>query len=418
MDSSRRRFLVNSLSSAMLLGLASPFARASIFSAEDRKRYQAYMPGLFAKKPDAFFVALTPSGNAGLDATLGLDPKLQSDLKDPSDLYLEYRDSDILEVKGLRLGPSAHSLAPHAGDLAVINGIFMGKDLQHRALLQYMQTGDVNGATEHLSVQHANGFDPSALGLISNGASLFTPGQKPIFTDAIALAKTLAAADGGVSDPNLMGAAIEMMRQTLAKMTQIKRNYSSLPSLDLKDGETLRAIAASFLAGAAFDAQIEIKSRGTIDTHIDHPKTHLESQKNFWTDVATVFDYFKKIPYGNGSLFDATTFVVPSEFSRTPVLNTRKGKDHNPFTNSCLVAGHGVLGGQTIGQSRVVSRNDRTDKMPLHTGTGFDFEKGQALEDVSENAKPILPENVVDTLRTILQLKTRGSQSLSKIIRA
>jgi uncharacterized protein (DUF1501 family) len=51
---------------------------------------------------------------------------------------------------------------------------------------------------------------------------------------------------------------------------------------------------------------------------------------------------------GSGSLLDETVVVVTSEFSRTPRLNARGGRDHH-LANAALLAGGGVQGGVTFG---------------------------------------------------------------------
>jgi uncharacterized protein (DUF1501 family) len=42
--------------------------------------------------------------------------------------------------------------------------------------------------------------------------------------------------------------------------------------------------------------------------------------------------------------------MVFSEFSRTPLINTREGRDHH-LTSSCLVAGPGIKGNTVFGAS-------------------------------------------------------------------
>ena len=42
--------------------------------------------------------------------------------------------------------------------------------------------------------------------------------------------------------------------------------------------------------------------------------------------------------------------LVFSEFSRTPMINTRDGRDHH-LTSSCLVAGPGIKGNTVFGAS-------------------------------------------------------------------
>jgi uncharacterized protein (DUF1501 family) len=50
-------------------------------------------------------------------------------------------------------------------------------------------------------------------------------------------------------------------------------------------------------------------------------------------------------------LLDSTLVVVATEFGRTPKINENNGRDHHPGTFSCLLAGGGIKGGQTYGES-------------------------------------------------------------------
>ncbi len=50
-------------------------------------------------------------------------------------------------------------------------------------------------------------------------------------------------------------------------------------------------------------------------------------------------------------LLKRTLVILMGEFGRTPKLNTRGGRDHWPRVFSVALAGGGVRGGQTIGQS-------------------------------------------------------------------
>ena len=58
------------------------------------------------------------------------------------------------------------------------------------------------------------------------------------------------------------------------------------------------------------------------------------------------------------SLLDSTLVLLMGEFGRTPKLNPRNGRDHWPGAFSVVMAGGGVHGGQTIGQS------DATGELP------------------------------------------------------
>ena len=98
------------------------------------------------------------------------------------------------------------------------------------------------------------------------------------------------------------------------------------------------------------------------------------------------------------SFFDVTTVLVSSEFARTmrqpnePIDNT--GTDHNPFTNSLLVAGKGIRGGQLFGASdlqALTSSGEFTDVSQAHRqfdknlispmGRPFDFAHGTVRDD-------------------------------------
>ena len=98
-----------------------------------------------------------------------------------------------------------------------------------------------------------------------------------------------------------------------------------------------------------------------------------------WDIVDDFFTTFKKIPYGNNgaSLFDHTTFMVSNEFARTPYLNSSDGKDHNPLTNSLLFAGKGIQGGQVIGGSHLITRNQSPISDAYHIALPIDYSTGE-----------------------------------------
>jgi uncharacterized protein (DUF1501 family) len=50
-------------------------------------------------------------------------------------------------------------------------------------------------------------------------------------------------------------------------------------------------------------------------------------------------------------LLDRTLVIVHSEFGRMPISQRGVGRDHNPGTQTVLMAGAGIRGGQVIGSS-------------------------------------------------------------------
>ncbi len=132
--------------------------------------------------------------------------------------------------------------------------------------------------------------------------------------------------------------------------------------------------------------------------------------------VRRLIDLLSATPYDeNTSMADVTTFVVSSEFSRTNkqfgVAIDQTGTDHNALTNTVLVGGKGIRGGQVIGASDLSvlapSGNAFADVAPLHAtidpfllkplGRPFDFETMRPLA-ADVDAPRLHIESVLNTL--------------------
>ena len=93
------------------------------------------------------------------------------------------------------------------------------------------------------------------------------------------------------------------------------------------------------------------------DTHDpEHAKNQPEQFKKLVQYISTVFTFLKNTSYDSQKSFlDVTTVMISSEFTRTmkqsgkPIDQT--GTDHNPLTNSIIIGGKGIKGGQVIGSS-------------------------------------------------------------------
>src|SRR5262249_2970792 len=131
---------------------------------------------------------------------------------------------------------------------------------------------------------------------------------------------------------------------------------------------------------------------------------HKAEQTKAWGEVDDLFAFFKSVPYGSGgtSLFDHTTFLVVSEFSRTPALNGANGKDHNPLTNSALVAGRGIQGGRTVGASRLVTAAQSPTASSYHIAYPIDFSTGAVQYQRTPTAQMIFPDHVAQTIATAM----------------
>ncbi len=426
--STRRQFIIQSLATALVFGSKSLQAQASLFEPRERRKFERMIeiirknPKLLKSPAPGFFVTLIRRD--GMDCTLGLDPLKKSIYRDEKDVYLEYRDEDIVDAGEHHFAPSAVALKKHASELAVINGIVMRRDSGHESLREYMMSGDQSGATPIASAAHTMAFDLTAFGLIHNDYSIYSAGKEIMLSSASTLLPKIETNQGeetefldSEEEQTLLLETIAAYRSMVKKIPEVRRKFTEVPPIEIRESKEVRLVASSFLSGTSAQAQLILGSDVFLDTHSNHPKIHGDGQKRFWNDVSAIFDFFKQIPFHQGSLFDATTFFVVTEFSRTPALNGSNGKDHNPFTNSCLLAGRGVAGGRRIGASHVLPRSTRADQMPLHIGMPYDFAQAKTVSRSGTGVSLIYPENVISTLRQIIGLPENSSNALTAAIR-
>jgi uncharacterized protein (DUF1501 family) len=194
-------------------------------------------------------------------------------------------------------------------------------------------------------------------------------------------------------------------------------NDGQIQNASSEEARAAQIIAGCFLAGASQSAQIDFTLFG-LDSHSDHEKNHLEAQTSAWTNVAEIFSIFKNLQYKNTgkSLFDMTTFAVVSEFSRTPALNASKGKDHNPLTNSVLLAGKNIVGGETVGASRLISRQQSKTNQSKHVSLPIDYTTGDVATTRKQadlaNFNYITPDRVVGTIASAIGVDVNRFKSV------
>lgn len=353
-----------------------------------------------------FFVMLVAEG--GMDATLGLDPQLMPNDGTASDIFLEYRPEDIIHVLGLKLGPTAKALAPFANKCSILNGLLMKRDAGHPPLLQYMQTGRGDSTAATLPIELAATFGAGPYGVLFNGTTFSAKRTVPLTTiddimkepSGILLSDILKPLEPNPDQISPLAIAIRNIISSrsitiklLQALKEVAKDHADAPP-------AIQALLASFSSGACQQAIIDIVPRGRLDTHSSHERNHFREQTRVWNNVADLFKRFEKTQFMNGNLMDYTTFMVVTEFSRTPYLNGAKGKDHNPDTNSVLFAGKGVQGGNTIGSSKVIVAKKSVTGSPLHIATAIDPKTGQPAQGPN-GATFILPENVVSTVADI-----------------
>lgn len=146
-------------------------------------------------------------------------------------------------------------------------------------------------------------------------------------------------------------------------------------------------------------------------------------------ELGSVFEYLTTTQYKDTGkrLLDVTTVLITSEFSRTYRQEGSKieqtGTDHNPLTNSMLLAGKGIKGGQIFGASDLTAvgaddkftgysdahkSKDPALKKPM--GLPFDFDKCDVRTDLPkkfDSADYLNYQSVVNSLLTIFKIDSR-----------
>jgi uncharacterized protein (DUF1501 family) len=404
----KRRDFLNTLNSLMLFGAAGTIPGLSLYS---RALHAAD-----TRRKARFFVMIRATN--GWDVTLGLDPKIHANGSDQNDMFIEYTPDQIMSAGALRFAPACAPLRPHFQDVATINGVFMSDaNVSHDGNLDYISTGNSEGAAPDLAVELASATQVAPFGVLFD--TTLKRANRVVVTNSTSNMLSLrggvgitalerAGQMGGDSHSGFAKAKLNLLSHG-ALRTEFVNELDKLQE-EIDAASSARrggaVLAAAFTTGAAYQGMLTLSP--SLDTHSAHEGTHLKEQTSLWEGVADIFRIFKTVPYHDeagredGSLFDRTTFMIVSEFSRTPALNAAKGKDHNPLTNSVLLAGAGVRGGTTIGESRLILRRNTRTGESRHVAGLINFETGQVARTKGEaRAKEfqlITPENVVATV--------------------
>lgn len=369
---------------------------------------------------DQFFVQILVPG--GMDVTLSLDPQTHNKFKtDQNDIFIEYRPEEILGTANLKFGPACESLIPFSNECVVVNGIVMKRDVGHESLLNYISAGSFDSA--NLAIEAANTLGDTHLGLLT--ASQTQTGNRNITMTPINSLNNLIYTNDNLNfldqfNSNIIRPNTNQIKNLVdfrRNLTLLNESINSVKTNFETEFYEIPIIIGSFLKGFSKSAILSTENINDLeidlDTHAEHESNHLQSQKNVWDFVAQIFKAFKNTEYKNSSLFDKTTFVVMSEFSRTPYLNGAKGKDHNVYTNSVLIAGGRVQGGKSIGESKVIPRNASPIGQAIHIGNAFDFSLGRVTNENAENVSLIYPENLGKSFQALFNGSTNFYPNLS-----
>lgn len=314
---------------------------------------------------------------------------------------LKANPSGVQRAGNLSFGPAIPpSLLAHAGDLCVVRGINMDT-LTHEVGRRYFLTGKfprglvASGSSMTTAVAAAEGmattlpnlaigteaynetFPPYASPIRVTAAADMLNVLRPIGTPLSATSQQAlqafeATADSCAAherDGDKLVSFFRASRQRSRSLTdagtatlfqfnpvapppEVQPLFKAMQInsyTDLAGPKGRAALAAQALQHGVSQAVSVVLATG-IDDHFDWAQDHPTSLRAAFDALGLLIAQLKSVPYKNGkeSVWAHTTMVVFSEFARTPLINTRDGRDHH-LSSSCVAAGPGLRGNTVIG---------------------------------------------------------------------
>ena len=357
---------------------------------------------------DRYFVFCYFGG--GWDALLGLDPR-DPDVFRPElrgDTLIERNYDALIEdgiadqplsssVPGMNFGPYIGSLIDWAPQMALVRGMSMDT-LSHSAGRRRFITGKQPaglqargsaGAT-HLAawlgenepvpnlvsgVESYNVDQPVyASGLevadVDDLLDILAPGRRALPPEVMARIGVVLDEFGDCETTKASRMLTEALEQRLAARRLVDAGLDALFDFRSNDPDMValrqqygfasnqlntpraRAAMASTALTAGISRTVSIQVAGQLDTHDNWARDHGPILREGFDVVSTLAADLASRPYGDQgeSWLDRTVIVGFSEFTRTPLMNVRGGRDH-ALMNSCFLIGGGVQGGRIIGAS-------------------------------------------------------------------
>ena len=355
-----------------------------------------------------------------------------------------------IDVGPFKLGPCGAPLAPWAERLALVRGIDMGT-LTHEVGRRYLNTGRspagvsaqgvsissfaaANLTGEHLIPHLAHRFESYHLDLPSEASALNVASvdhlqyllQETLGLPSYAPAHLRGALNrywakqseayearwAALPSGEAHARSLDELRKTLALRARarelvtaslhesfqfnadaqatLRAHYQLNPQqLDTPSG---RAALAAQALKTGLSRVVSLTLVDGLDTHDGQwANDHSARLEQGFVALSQLLDDLSQSPApdGQGALLDQTMIVVTSEFSRTPRLNARGGRDHH-LANASLLIGGGVRGGQVFGETS--PRFMGPLKVNLETGRG------------DPSGSPIRPQELMVTALATLGL--------------
>jgi uncharacterized protein (DUF1501 family) len=134
-------------------------------------------------------------------------------------------------------------------------------------------------------------------------------------------------------------------------MANLFTAFNITTAADLTNARGRAAVAGQALANGVSQV-VSVTLGEDLDDHFDWAGQQPASLRTGFDALGRLIAYLKTkpAPGTTKTMWQCTNLMVFSEFSRTPMINTREGRDHH-LTSSCLLAGPGIRGNTVFGAS-------------------------------------------------------------------
>jgi hypothetical protein len=386
--SSRRSFFKGSLASAAGVGI---LGRSSVLKAE------------IEKAEPHFFLQLFLPGGMDTSYTFDSRPLAMTAAK----LIQNYIGKEPVQIEGSNGNKSLRTelvnpLLPYLDRFSVLNGVLIAPDFDgHEDNQSMILTGNPLGGSSFHGTLGRNFRTP--VSTILGGARMVsdsrvdTPlGVRLNSKTAKDLSQKLGVGARISDDPRMdqflkKRFAVDhnesgSFAKTKLKMGQAVKKIPTLSeaisSMDIPEitGETETVLDGVKLAISAFKADVcraalcvfdsDLSENQNLDAHdFEGAKEQPRIISELLTEVSVILNHLATTPFSETqSMLDVTTVFITSEFGRTMRQYNfeESGTDHNSLTNTMLIGGKGIKGGQIIGASDFSSVEEHTNASKAH----------------------------------------------------
>lgn len=213
-------------------------------------------------------------------------------------------------------------------------------------------------------------------------------------------------------------------------LAETLKNISSLQTSSEVFQNQVNTALAYIKGGVASALTVQYDLDPIADTHsASGAQNQLDLYRGIVKNLDFLFKSLMETPYDEAaglSILDVTSVIVTTEFSRTMIDKGSEpgntGTQHNPLTNSAIMFGKGIQGGQVIGASDMSvldGSNNFIDKSKAHDikdpdgvmimGKPFDFNTFKPRTDLPTELKDsdyLTFASVANTIMTLMGVNT------------